>query len=395
MSLHTTTRSDGTKAWRVRWRDGGSNRSRVFDKRAHARAWDHEVRRRRQLGVLAQQQLTERSPTLGQWIERRWAPEHGVTLAASTRERYADVYRVHIAPALDTVPLSEITVSRIRQWQGERVKAGVQPGSIAKARTLLSSVLRHAAEAEAIAANPLSLVRPPAAGQRDAVVPLAPVSVERIRSAMLNPQAREVAASARRGRYTLPAPGDPQTRQRDALIVSVLAYSGLRPGELRALRWEDVGESTLNVQRAANPDGTIKPLKAGHRRSVRLLAPLAQDLREYRLAAGRPTIGLVLGEPWTKTDWQCWRVDRWAPAGREAGLDPLPRPYDLRHSFASLLLAEGRQPMAVAQQLGHSVAVLLSVYGHVLSEFEDRERIDAEAEIRAARSSSVPASAAG
>ena len=395
MSLHTTTRSDGTRAWRVRWREGGSNHSRVFDRRADARAWDDEVRRRRQLGPLARQQLTERSPTLGQWIEQRWVPEHGEMLAASTRERYADVYRVHIAPTLEAVPLAEITVSRLRQWQAERLRAGVNPGSVRKARTLLSSVLRHAAESEAIPANPVSLVRPPAAEQRDSVVPLAPVTVERIRAAMLDPRPREIAANARRDRYTLPAPGDPQTRQRDALIVSVLAYSGLRPGELRALRWEDVGEVTINVQRAANPDGSIKPVKAGHRRSVRLLAPLAQDLREYRLAAGRPTSGLVLGEPWTKTDWQMWRVDRWAPACRAVGLDPVPRPYDLRHSCASLLLAEGRPPMAVAQQLGHSVAVLLSVYGHLFDEFEDRERIDAEAEIRAARSSHVPASAAG
>jgi integrase len=397
MSVHTTIRRDGTRAYRVRWRDGGANRSRVFDRRADARAFDDELRRTRQLGPLARQQLTERhGPTLGQWIEQRWALEHASTLAASTRERYAGVYAVHIAPTLDAVPLAEITVGRLRAWQAGLTKAGVQPGTIHKARTLLSSVLRHAAESEPLAANPMGLMRPPAAEQRDAVVPLAPVTVERIRAALLDPQPREVAANARRNRYTLPAPGDPQTRQRDALIVSVLAYSGLRPGELRALRWDDVGENTINVQRAANPDDSTKPLKAGHRRSVRLLAPLAQDLREYRLAAGRPTSGLVLGEPWTKTDWQCWRVDRWAPACREAGLDPLPRPYDLRHSFASVLLAEGHPPMYVAQQLGHSVEVLLSTYGHLFAEYEgDRERMDAEAEIRAARSSSVPARDAG
>jgi len=397
MSIHVRVRKDGTRAFLIRWREGGSNPSRTFDRRADAQAFENELRRRRQLGALATQQLTERHGlTLGQWIEQRWAPEHASTLAQSTRERYSNVYEVHIAPTLDAVPLSEITVGRLRAWQAERTAAGVQPGTIHKARTLLSSVLRHAAESEAIPPNPMGLVRPPASEQRDAVVPLAPVTVERIRAALLDPPRRQVAANPRRGGYTLPAPGDPQTRQRDALIVSVLAYSGLRPGELRALRWEDVGEVTINVQRAANPDGTVKPLKAGGRRSVRLLAPLAQDLREYRLAAGRPSSGLVLGEPWTKTAWQCWRVDRWAPACREAGLDPVPRPYDLRHSFASLLLAEGHPPMYVASQLGHSVTMLLSVYGHLFAEYAgDRERIDAEAEIRAARSPDVPRKAAG
>jgi len=62
-----------------------------------------------------------------------------------------------------------------------------------------------------------------------------------------------------------------------------------------------------------------------------------------------------------------------------------PRPYDLRHSFASLLLAEGRQPIWIAKQLGHSLAVFLSTYAHLIDEYEDRERIDADAEIARAR----------
>ena len=367
MSIHTEKRADGSKAFKVRFRDGGVNRARSFDRRADARAFEAELRRRRQLGALAVQQLTERhGPTLGEWVEQRWAVEHASTLAQSTRDRYSNVYAVHIAPTLDTVPLAEVTVGRVRAWQVELLKAGVGVGTVDKARTLLSSILRHAAEAEVIPANPMSLVRAPATEQRDAVVPLAPATVERIREAMRHPQPREVAANDRRGRYERPAPGNPATNQRDAIIVSLLAYSGLRPGELRALRWSDVGESVINVQRACNPDGSIKRVKGGERRSVRLLAPLAQDLREYLLAAGRPPARSLIvstdGKPWTKSEWQCWRVDRWAPACRTFGLDPAPRPYDCRHSFASLLLAEGRQPTYVARQLGHSVAVLLRTY---------------------------------
>lgn len=47
------------------------------------------------------------------------------------------------------------------------------------------------------------------------------------------------------------------------------------------------------------------------------------------------------------------------PGGcRAAGLDPVPIPYALRHSFAPLLLAEGKQPTYVSRQLGHSIAGL-------------------------------------
>jgi integrase len=81
-----------------------------------------------------------------------------------------------------------------------------------------------------------------------------------------------------------------------------------------------------------------------------------------------------------------------------------PRPYDLRHSFASLLLAEGRSIHYVARRLGHSPALTLSTYGHLFAEYEHADRIDAEAEIaqaraagdgtRDARASSVEAPAA-
>jgi integrase len=387
------------KCWVTRWREHGRQRSRTFDRRGDAQSWDAEVRRRRQLGPLAVQQLTARGgPTLDQWIERRWAPEHGTTLAQSTRERYANVYDCHIADPLGDVPLSELTVARLREWQAALGKAGAGAGTVHKARTLLSSVLRHAAESEAIPGNPVSLVRPPKASHRDAVTPLAPAIVEAIRRALLAPPAREVAPSSagqrKRRRYELPAPGTPQSRRRDALIVSLLAYAGLRPGELRALRLGDARENTLLIQRAANPDGSIKPTKTEHHRAVRLLAPLAQELREYQLAAGRPPdTTLVLldddGKPWDKTAWQMWRVDRWAPACHAAGVDPLPRPYDLRHSFVSLLLAEGRQPVWVAKQAGHSLAMLLSTYAHLFDEYAERESVDPELEIAEARGSHV------
>ena len=180
MSVHPTTRTDGRRAYEVRWREHGRNRSRTFSLRKDAHAWDREVSRRRQLGSLALQQLTSRGgPTLGEWISERWAPEHGVTLEQSTRERYANAYAVHIGPWLDEVPLNQVTVAVLRGWQAALIKDGVSPGTIHKCRTFLSSVLRHAAESEAIPGNPLSLVRAPKARPKDAVVPLSPITVER------------------------------------------------------------------------------------------------------------------------------------------------------------------------------------------------------------------------
>ena len=292
VSVEPVTRKDGSRAWKSRWRENGRERARTFTLKRDADAWDREVARRKQLGPLAVQQLTTRGgPTLGQWIEQRWAVEHAALLADSTRDRYADVYSVHIAPWLDDVPIGHFSGPLLHGWQAQRIKAGVSPGTIRKARTLLSSVLRHAAESGAITANPLSVVRAPQPAPRDAVQPLSPATVERLRAAMLNPAPREIARSGAgrraRRRYQLPPPGTPRTWRRDALIVSILAYAGLRPGELRALPLGGFREKTILVEDGANPDGSTRPTKNRAAPDRAAALALAQDVREYKLAIGR------------------------------------------------------------------------------------------------------------
>jgi integrase len=62
---------------------------------------------------------------------------------------------------------------------------------------------------------------------------------------------------------------------------------------------------------------------------------------------------------------------------------PHARVYDLRHSFASLLLHEGRHVIYVARQLGHDARLTLTRYGHVMEEYEDQAQMSAEDAIRA------------
>jgi integrase len=70
----------------------------------------------------------------------------------------------------------------------------------------------------------------------------------------------------------------------------------------------------------------------------------------------------------------------------------MPRPYDLRHSFASLLRHEGRSVIYVARQLGHDARLTLTLtrYGHVIDELEDAPRLEAEAAIANVRLASRP-----
>ena len=147
-------------------------------------------------------------------------------------------------------------------------------------------------------------------------------------------------------------------------------------------------ERTLLIEQAASR-GEIKSTKTSQTRTVRLLAPLAADLAEWRLACGRPDAESLVfpahdGGPWSHDDWGNWRNRVFGPAARAAGFEGS-RPYDLRHSFCSLLIHEGRSIIEVARQLGHSPTMTLNTYGHVFDEFEGGERVSAEPRIRAAR----------
>src|SRR3546814_1155440 len=68
----------------------------------------------------------------------------------------------------------------------------------------------------------------------------------------------------------------------------LLAYAGLRPQEALAMRWDDVRERTLLIEKASDGQGGVKPTKTSQSRTVRLLAPLGGDLAEWRLICGRP-----------------------------------------------------------------------------------------------------------
>lgn len=185
-------------------------------------------------------------------------------------------------------------------------------------------------------------------------------------------------------------------RLRCATLVSLLAYSGLRPGEALALTWERIGERTIAVTGASSM-GRLKGTKTGAERTVRLLSPLAQDLAEWRLGQGRPDSRSIVfpGESQdgtlTEGQWNRWTQGAFRTAKLAVGLHGT-RAYDLRHSFVSLLIHEGQSILEVARQAGHSPQTCLRDYGHLFDEFDPAVREPAEAMIRAARDELVPLS---
>ena len=222
-----------------------------------------------------------------------------------------------------------------------------------KALMLLQGILRRAVVRGLIPANPVSAVSKPRQPPTRRPEPLPPLTVEKIRA---------------------------QLRHRDATIVSVLAYAGLRPEEATSATWGDISGRTLHVHAS----------KTEPARTIKLLPPLAQDLAEWRLASSRPPDDALVfpttdGNAWQLHDRQNWRRRIYQPAAKQAGVTGDLRVYRLRGSFVSLLLWEGRSLTYVAEQAGHSVATLAKHYAGTLDELEDRPRTPVAEAINAAR----------
>jgi integrase len=214
--------------------------------------------------------------TLGEYVVGTWCEAYASQLSPKTWMQYRQLLNKHILPSLGPLELRSIRPETIARWQAERLAAGHGPVSVRYALTLLGAILQRAFENGQIQSNPARAVRKASLPRRAEVRPLVPVTIERMRSA---------------------------SSPRDATLISVLAYAGLRPGEAVALQWRDIREQTVLVERAISL-GEEKDTKTAAHRTVRLLEPLAADLRAWRLRSGRRsenslTFPSATGAPWT------------------------------------------------------------------------------------------------
>ncbi len=340
-----------------RWREAGVQRQQSFDRKEDRDAFELELRRMRQVDGLV---AIHKDVTLNEFFETYWEL-HGIpNLEASTRPQYKGAWLRHVRPRLGRYKLRQLTPEVVGDFKAQLQRDGVGDPTIIKALTVLQSVMSLAVRHRRLARNPVDEVRKPNQSPARQVDPVSPELVEQMRS-RLSP--------------------------RDAVMVSVLGYAGLRPEELLALEWADVAETKIFVHQK-NVAGEIKPYtKTRRNRTVDLLAPLAQDLREYRVASGRRR-GLLFpaadGEPMREHDWRNWRRRKYQPVARKVGL-PSPRPYDLRGSFVSLLVWEGRNLLEVARQAGHSVQICEDHYARIFNDFDPAKRTSAIDAIATAR----------
>jgi integrase len=165
-------------------------------------------------------------------------------------------------------------------------------------------------------------------------------------------------------------------------LFTVAVVTGLRQGELLGLRWSDVdlAAGTLTVRQALQRvDGTLQAVEtktARSRRTVPLPVLALDALRAHRTRQDGPVASLYVFTTPSGAPLYGTAVYRdFVAVSAAAGL-PRIRFHSLRHTAASLLLAQGIHPRVVMELLGHStIALTMNTYSHVIPALE-REAAD-------------------
>jgi integrase len=321
--------------------------------------------------ALAEQQqglpLANEKQTVDQYLQRWLEDSARPTVRAGTFESYQRLIRLHVRPHIGKVPLARLTAQDLSRLYRTLLDHGLAPRSVQYVHAVLHRALGQALRWNLIARNPAELVDAPRPKRKE-IAPLTP------------DQAKALLDAARGDRL-------------EALYVVALT-SGLRLGELLALRWADLdGErGELHVRRTLvrTQAGLSfnEPKTAKGRRTVRLPSFAVAALREHR--ARQLEERLRIGPAWDGQDLifpnEVGRpIDRQNLIRRsfkkllqKAGL-PDVRFHDLRHTAATLLLRLGEHPKVVQERLGHStISVTMDVYSHVLPDMQRQaaEKLD-------------------
>lgn len=290
--------------------------------------------------------------TLGQWLTWWMTMEVEPHRAESTIYGYRNIIRLHLLPALGTVPLAELTPLQIQSYFTALLKEGLSPNTVRKHDTLLRTTLKRAAALQILPENPMANV--------------------------FAPQVREP-------RYTYYAPQ--QLRILFQLVqgsplelpVKLAAYLGMRRSEITGLRWQcvDFQEHIILVQEVRTEVGGREVSKLPKTRSsIRKLSfGGSQDLREtlqrlYHQRPGDDPQDYVLLGPDGEPPSPDALTQSLLQLVRKHHLPPITL-HGLRHTFASVANSQGATIYDISHALGHSsITVTSKIYVHLFQQAE-------------------------
>lgn len=349
-------RSDGRWAGSISLEDGG--RKTFYGKtRKEVQEQLKTALHQQQQGtlVVAPQQKVE--TFLTQWLE----DVHKHAVRPRTYERYESMLRLHLIPGIGQHQLQKLMPQHLQRFYKKKIEAGLSPTTVIGFHKMLHRALDKAVQWGLVSRNVCDAVEPPRRKRYEIQV----LDQEQIQQFLVVVEGHRL----------------------EALFVLALA-TGMRRGEIMALKWQDVNfvTGTLQVRRIlthmpARLNGKggyveAEPKTEHSRRSI-AIAPFAlEKLREHRVR--QLEAKLKAGPIWKENDLVfCSSVGghlhtardvftQFKQLLRKGGLPDI-RFHDLRHSAATILLGLDIHPKVVQEMLGHSqISMTMDIYSHVM-----------------------------
>jgi integrase len=309
--------------------------------------------------------------TVTQFAERWLRDWVASNVSSKTFTRYEQLLRKHLCARVANTPIQKLRAADLQSIYAAMAREGLADQTRLHVHRVTHRMLGHAQQWGIVAANVAAVVDAPRVKARE---------IEVLTTAQI-----QAVLGTLRGRPLYP-------------IAAVLLGTGLRRGELLALRWQgvDLDGATLKVEQALEETKrgglVFKAPKTRHgRRAVTLPPSTVALLREHWRVQQEQRLALGLGKAPPDSpvfaDWDGsvrsphWLTQLWRKAMRRAGLKATL--HSLRHTRASTLIASGLDVLTISRRLGHgSPVITLGVYGH-LFKTDDRAAAIMEAALAA------------
>lgn len=312
-----------------------------------------QMLREQEQGMLA----TGSQQTMKQFMEYWLEEVHRPTIRTSSYANYRGILDKHILPALGHIQVQKLTVQHVQKFYASKLKEGLSPKTIKVYHAVLHNALSHAVYINLVSRN---------------VSDLATKSLPKQTRYEIQPLTTEQAQA-----FLETVKG----HHLETLLILAIT-TGMRRGELLALRWQDIDFDNKHLQvcrsvRREAKRGLVvnEPKTQAGRRKVVLSSFLIEVLKQHRVR--QLEVRLQAGTAWEDHGLVfCTKRGRlfdptymlvlFKKLLQDVGL-PLMRFHDLRHSAATLLLAMGVHVKVVQELLGHSnITTTLNTYSHVL-----------------------------
>ncbi|WP_405925719.1 tyrosine-type recombinase/integrase [Streptomyces sp. NBC_00035] len=394
--IREVPRANNRVAYEVHWRQNGKKQQQTFKTETQADRWVDRIEL--ELSQGNNTSVHTQRKTVKAVVEAVMVVSEA-KLKPRTLKSYRSTYDCHVLPAFGTWKITSLTPEEVENWVARLSAAGLKPATVRNIYVALNKACRYALRHGWITSNPCAGVELP----RFAADGSAPFEPKFLSPAQVEALAAHLAEKA----------------PHFGLLVRMAAYTGLRAGELAALRVRDVNlfRRHVEVRRTVHRkkgEGWIytAPKSKRSSRNVPLRASLVGELGAYLathphrnnpeapLWPGQKAGGYTHGkrgtrgggaDSGTQLDWSRtfdignFYKHRFKPALESvevvsAGLPMDLRFHDLRHTYASIMAAAGVELRKVSRWMGHaSINTTDSIYTHLFhSDYtDDMARVDA------------------